>query len=173
MFSLSVVSSSHRVYMSFLDGSAVKNPPAMQEIRVRLLGQEGPWRRKWQPTPVFLPGKSHGQRRSLAGYGPWGCKDWTRLSNQTNQSVYVCQCYFLSLSQLILPQLCPQVHSLPPSLSGGSHRVRGTARLKGAIKDSAQNSHPQGLTLLASLPISVLSVSVLITGSSQLAFTSS
>ena len=29
--------------------------------------------RKWQPTPVFLFGKSHGQR-SLAGYGPWGCK---------------------------------------------------------------------------------------------------
>ena len=33
-----------------------------------------PWRRKWQPTPVFLPGKSHGQR-SLAGYGPWDCKE--------------------------------------------------------------------------------------------------
>ena len=32
-----------------------------------------PWRRKWQPTPVFLPGKSHGQRR-LAGYSPWGHK---------------------------------------------------------------------------------------------------
>ena len=30
-----------------------------------------PWRRKWQPTPVFLPGKSHGQR-SLVGYSPWG-----------------------------------------------------------------------------------------------------
>ena len=30
-----------------------------------------PRRRKWQPTPVFLPGKSHGQR-SLAGYSPWG-----------------------------------------------------------------------------------------------------
>ena len=33
-----------------------------------------PWRREWQPTPVFLPGKSHG-RRSLAGYSPWGCKE--------------------------------------------------------------------------------------------------
>ena len=40
-----------------------------------------PWRRKWQRTPVFLPGKSHGQR-SLAGYSPWGLrKIWTRLSN--------------------------------------------------------------------------------------------
>jgi hypothetical protein len=32
------------------------------------------WRRKWQPTPVFFPGKSHGQRSRL-GYGPWGCKE--------------------------------------------------------------------------------------------------
>ena len=33
-----------------------------------------PWSRKWQPTPVFLPGKSHGQR-NLVGYSPWGHKD--------------------------------------------------------------------------------------------------
>ena len=33
-----------------------------------------PWRRKWQPTPVFLPGKSQGWR-SLAGYSPWGLKE--------------------------------------------------------------------------------------------------
>ena len=32
-----------------------------------------PWRRKWQPTPVFLPGETHGQR-SLAGYSPQGCE---------------------------------------------------------------------------------------------------
>ena len=33
-----------------------------------------PWRRKWQPTPGFLPGKSHGLR-SLVGYCPWGRKE--------------------------------------------------------------------------------------------------
>ena len=33
-----------------------------------------PWRRKWQPTPVFLPGKSHGPW-SLVGYHPWGRKE--------------------------------------------------------------------------------------------------
>ena len=33
-----------------------------------------PWRRKWQPTAVFLPGESHGQR-SLAVYSPWGRKE--------------------------------------------------------------------------------------------------
>ena len=32
------------------------------------------WRREWQPTPVFLPGESHGQR-SLVGYSPWGSKE--------------------------------------------------------------------------------------------------
>ena len=62
-----------------------------------------PWRRAWQPTPVFLPGESHGQR-SLAGYSSWGhrvghnwvansncgwqiwqpsfhCKEWIRISS--------------------------------------------------------------------------------------------
>ena len=33
-----------------------------------------PWRRAWQPTPVFLPGESHGQR-CLVGYSPWGRKE--------------------------------------------------------------------------------------------------
>ena len=44
------------------------------------------WRRKWQPTPVFLPGKFHGQR-SLEGYSPWGCKesDMTDCLNNNKQ----------------------------------------------------------------------------------------
>ena len=51
-----------------------KNLPAVQELQetqVRSLGQEGPWKRAWQPTPVFLPGESHGQR-ILVGYSPGG-----------------------------------------------------------------------------------------------------
>ena len=39
-----------------------------------------PWRRKWQLTPVFLPGKSHGQR-SLVGYSPWGQKESHGVEN--------------------------------------------------------------------------------------------
>ena len=39
----------------------------VQEMWVQSLGWEDPWRRKWQPTPVCLPGESHGQR-SLMGY---------------------------------------------------------------------------------------------------------
>ena len=52
----------------------VKNPPAMWETWVQSLGWEDPWRRAWQLTPVFLPGKSHG-RRSLASYSLWGHKE--------------------------------------------------------------------------------------------------
>ena len=55
--------------------SVVNNLPAMQETRVQSLVRKIPWRRKWQPTPVFLPGESHGLR-SLADYSPWGCKEW-------------------------------------------------------------------------------------------------
>ena len=44
-----------------------------QETWVPSLGLEDPWRRKWQPTPVFLPGESHGQR-SLMGYSSKGRK---------------------------------------------------------------------------------------------------
>ena len=46
----------------------------MRETGVRSLVREDPWRRKWQPTPVFLPGKSH-RRRSLVGYSPRGPKE--------------------------------------------------------------------------------------------------
>ena len=54
-------------------------------------------RRKWQPTPVFLSGKSHGQR-SLVGYSPWGCEK----SDTTEE-------YFsLSLGQQRLPYEIPQ-----------------------------------------------------------------
>ena len=56
----------------------------MQETQVQSLGQEDALEK--QPTPVFLPGKSHGQR-SPAGYRPWGCKesDTTEATKQTKQ----------------------------------------------------------------------------------------
>ena len=47
----------------------VKNLPAMQEMWVQSLGQEDPLEEEMATTPVFLPGKLHGQR-SLAGYSP-------------------------------------------------------------------------------------------------------
>ena len=59
-----------------------KNPPAMQgKPRFNPGGEggggDGLLGREWQPTAMFLPGKSHGQR-SLVGYSPWGLKELGR-----------------------------------------------------------------------------------------------
>jgi len=55
----------------------VKNLPAMQEMQVQSQVpwvEKIPWKREWQPTPIFLPGEFLGQR-SLAGYNPWSHKE--------------------------------------------------------------------------------------------------
>ena len=46
----------------------------------------GSRRRKWQPTPVLLPRKSH-RWRSLVGYNPWGCKEWDTTERLHGQAV--------------------------------------------------------------------------------------
>ena len=55
-------------------GSVVNNPPASRRCRFNPWVGKIPWRRKWQPTPVFLPRKSHGER-SLVGSNPWDHKE--------------------------------------------------------------------------------------------------
>ena len=55
----------------------VKKLPAKVEVKKRGFDPWAgkiPWRRAWQPTPVFLPEEPHGQR-SLVGHGPWGHKE--------------------------------------------------------------------------------------------------
>ena len=73
------------------------------------------WRRKRQPTPVFMPGKSHGPR-SLVGYNPWGCKE----SDMTEQLLCVCVFAFLSFFHLVLfccfPPISISYFLFPPSL---------------------------------------------------------
>ena len=68
----------------------VKNLPANTgDIRdVGLIPGSGrfPWKRKWRPTPVFVPGESHGQR-SLVGYNPWGCKE-SDMTDRLSTHVY-------------------------------------------------------------------------------------
>jgi len=43
-----------------------------------------PWKRKWQPTPVFLPGKLQGQR-NLVGYSPWDGKELDRTEHHNDE----------------------------------------------------------------------------------------
>ena len=75
----------------------VKRLPAMWETWVWSLGRKDPWRRKWQPTPIFSPRKFH-RLRSLVGYSPRGCRvrhDWaTSLSLSLSMSYYLTD-YFL------------------------------------------------------------------------------
>ena len=63
---------------SLSGGSPVKNQSAMSKTHRRWVfnhwARKIPWRRKWQPSSGFLPGKSHRQR-SLAGYSPQGHKE--------------------------------------------------------------------------------------------------
>ena len=66
--------------MGFPGGSVVKNLPVNTGDMSSIPGSgKIPWRKKWKPTPIFLPVKSHGQR-SLASYGPGGHKRQTQLS---------------------------------------------------------------------------------------------
>ena len=67
-----------------------KNPPASagdagDQETYSILGGEDPLRRRWQPTPVFFPGESHGQR-SQAGRSPGATESWTRLSTNISKS---------------------------------------------------------------------------------------
>ena len=80
-----------------LVAQTVKSLPTMQE-RPGFDPWVGkiPWRRKWQPTPIFLTGKSHGQR-SLMGYNPWG---HTELD--TTEQLTVSLLYFYWLCRLSL-----------------------------------------------------------------------
>ena len=57
-----------------LVAQTVKNLSAAQETQFQSLGWEDPLEKEMQPTPVLLPGKSHGQR-SMVGYSPWGRKE--------------------------------------------------------------------------------------------------
>ena len=82
---LLVSSSSHR-----LPWELSSKAPACQCRRRKFNPWVGkmPWRRKWQPTPVFLPGKSHGQR-SLVGDSPWGQKESDTTEWLNNNQAWV------------------------------------------------------------------------------------
>ena len=87
-----------------------------------------PWRRKWQPSPVFLPGKFHGQR-SLTGYNPWGrkrvwhyCSDWTTASPDENLALTD------SCDSLLDPKYGNQLSKFPDSWLPRTHNLCGHIR---------------------------------------------
>ena len=87
-----LVSVKRKQVKGFSSGCMMKSHLPRQEMRIQYLGQEDPQRRKWQFTPVFLPGKSYRQR-SLAGYKSMVAKEldttW-RWNNKLTKWVTVC-----------------------------------------------------------------------------------
>ena len=80
------------VWGASLVAQRIKHLPAMQETRFDPWVVKIPWRRKWQPIPVFSPGESHGQR-SLEGYSPQGRKESNmteRLHFTSLQAFFLC-----------------------------------------------------------------------------------
>ena len=79
-----------------------------------------PWRRAWQPTPVLLPGESHG--RHLAGYSPWGHKelDMTEVTC-ARVHIYICKteslCCILELNTVLWIKYT-SVKRMQPSFKG-------------------------------------------------------
>ena len=88
----------------------IKSSPVMQESQVQSLNWEDTLGRKWQPTPVFLPGEFHGQW-SLAGYSPRGCKEMDiteRVSLNINMVIHSSSKYmfFPALRTLFTTPFC-------------------------------------------------------------------
>ena len=88
---------------SSLVAQMVKHLPTMRETGVLSLGWEDPLEKEWQPTPVLLPGKSHG-RRSVAGYSPWGRKE-----SDTTERLHFTFATSYSTSDILHHLLCRHV----------------------------------------------------------------
>ena len=83
IFKITLSGTLSKHYRSFPSGLDSKES-ACQHRRCRFdpWVRKVPWRRKWQPIPVFLPGKSHGQK-SFVGYSPWGPRELDTIEHST------------------------------------------------------------------------------------------
>ena len=111
----------------------------MQQKWVRSLVRKIPWRRKWQPTPVFLPGKSHGQR-SLEACSPWDRKrvrhnlatkqqQNSELMGQLVEGNAICAIVQAKISETeaIVTEMCPSLDHTPLSSSSSSNSTFNTS----------------------------------------------
>ena len=108
------------------------------------------WRREWQPTPVFMPGKAHGQR-SPKGYNPWGRKrvghDLATKQQWSNINWKMCVCVCVCAQSCLI--LCgPMDYSLPGSSGHGIFQARLLEWV--AISFSRESSWPRDGTYISS-----------------------
>ena len=98
------------------------------------------WRRKWHPTPVLLPGKSHG-RRNLVGYSPWGRKELDTTERLTFTSLF-----YLPNKKTDF-NCCPTHYSVQSLISVRLFATAWTA----ACQASLSNTNSQNLLKLMSM----------------------
>ena len=125
---------------------SVKNPSAVQETCSGLLGGTIPWSRAWQPTPVFLPGKSHGHR-SLVGCSPWGHRvrhDWDSQWWEM-QEVWLVH-YFLSIQ-------FTDIQTQMAVATWHSQLLHPTVKGPAVLKKKKKNSVPQPSAPVYSCPL--------------------
>ena len=112
------------LHFSGFPGGTSSKEPTCQWMRLENCGFDPwfgkiSWRRKWQPTPVFFPGKSHTQK-NLVGCSPCGCKE-SHMSEHTptiiNDNGHLFACLFCHL--YIILDKCLLIFSLLPNLQSG------------------------------------------------------
>ena len=111
---------STKIAQGFPSDSVVKNLPAScrrcKGCGVNPWVGKIPWRREWQPTPIFLPGESHGQR-NLAGYSPWGRRRVRHDLETKQQQGCSTKSTYLQAFPTCGPSPCPLLLPLgPPSI---------------------------------------------------------
>ena len=106
----------------------VKHLPAMRETRVQSLGQEEPLEKGMAPTPVFLPGESHGQR-SLEGYSPWDHKESDMIERHTHTHTHTHTHGLLHVTEEEFPSSLPDTVAVKGTAAAGGHMGVGRPSL--------------------------------------------
>ena len=108
----------------FPRGSDSEESACSAEDLGSILGWEDPQRREWLPTPVLLPGESHGEW-SLEGYSPWGRKEWGSIKHKYNPVTSLPKCSAICfLTSPPTRTLTPSSPSFRPSVSSSADRGR-------------------------------------------------
>ena len=107
------------------------------------------WRRQWHPTPVFLPGKSHG-RRSLVGCSPWG-REALDMTKRLHFHFHALE-KEMAIHSSVLAWRIPGMGESGELPSMGSHRVGHDGSDLAAAAAAVPEQTPKGLCLTPSSP---------------------
>ena len=118
------------------------------------------WKRKWQSTPVFLPGESHGQR-SLTGYSPWGCKESDMTERLTTTTSPLTVSFFLYYVQIQVPHL-KQLNLCQLRVQSCTLRTHDVMQIHRCSSQKRFLSHCHHLSLVAQWTMKVMIILTLL-----------